>query len=474
MNASVARFLYFSAQVVRGEPVRRVVREIEASQHASPETLAALQWSRQLRILRHAVETCPFYRDTYRAAGIDVRDVRNRTDWSRLPIVEKSDLQEQRLRLRSRIRSRGLSACSSGSSGVPVVVDRSHESWAHAHANVIRGWHWHGLEVGEPYAYLWGLPSEWSANAKARLRDRLFNRVRGSAFDLEGTGSARLHRRLLERPTRFAVGYPSALARFAHELDALGLDGRRIGWRRIICTAEVLTSVDRQAIERSFGAPVFDSYGCAEAGVGGFECERGTMHIPVESVVVDQCQSEVEGFDQVLLTDLHNFRAPLIRYRVGDLVDSARPVTCRCGRGLPTLGRLVGRSAELIQLADGRALNPHVTTYLLKSAALTRSIREFQFVQLEDGRVELRLVPGPGWGPEARTGLHSRVRDMFGQDIALLQVETIVRSSRGKHLDFVRADRLHPKRTMLPTPAAGATRDHGVDCTRVATPRRLT
>ena len=338
---------------------------------------------------------------------------------------------------------KGLKAATSGSSGTPVTVYRSHLSWAHAHANVFRAWHWHGLEVGDRYAYLWGSRSIGPAASSptARTGSSTASAARRSRSTANGrarstTGCARL--------ARFALGYPSALTQFAEEVRALGRDGRALGWKAAISTAEVLRPHQRETIAEVFGCPVVDSYGCAEAGVAGFECEALSMHVPIESVVVDEIPAE-GGQREILLTDLHNYTQPLIRYRVGDLVEPRATVNgagaCACGRALPLLGRPFGRAGDTLELPDGRRMNANQPSYVFKHHGKAGTVREYQFVQFPKS-IELRIVPGPAWTDEVRGQLGGEVREALGLEVEIRVVERFERRGRGKHRDFVKAEEI--------------------------------
>lgn len=442
LNATAARWLYFAAQKARGEPVAGVLRELERSQRWGRERLLALQWERQQALVRHAFETTAFYRGRWSAMGLDPGFLREPADWARLPILERRDLQEHSGCMISSRAPGGLIASTSGSSGTPTAVLRSHLSWAHAHANIYRGWHWHGVDVGDRYAYFWGRPLDGSAARKALLRDAFFNRDRCSAFSLDPAHAWAFYHRQLAHPSKFAFGYPSAVAQFASEVESLGLDGRALGWKVVITSAETLRPEQRARILRVFGCPVVDSYGCAEAGVTGFECERGGMHVPVESVVVETVPS-VGGLCEVLITDLHNYSQPLIRYRVGDLME-ARAIDddepCACGRALPVLGRIAGRAGDALELPDGRRLNPNLPSYIFKRYAKKGTVREYQFAQFPCGRIELRVIPGSAWEDSLAPTLRDDVRSALGIEVEVRTVMSLERSERGKHRDFVKVE----------------------------------
>jgi phenylacetate-CoA ligase len=437
VNAWVARQLYFAAQALRREPVARVLVELERSQRWPRERLLELQRRRVAALLEHAFRHVPYYRSTWSASGFREGDWEDPQALSHLPPLEKRDLRERALDLRAARPGRAVPASTSGSAGTPVSVLRSQASWAHAHANVFRGWRWHGIQPGERYAYLWGLALDAAGRRRAALRDRFFNRERCSAFSLDGPRAVAFFEHLRRRPAAFAVGYPSALSLFAAELEARGLDGRALGWKAAVTTAEVLHEHQRELIARCFGCPVVDSYGCAEVGVVGFECERGGMHVPVESVCVEWLPPGQEAAQpEVLLTDLHNLAQPLVRYRVGDLVARAEG-PCACGRGLPRLGAIQGRAGDTLHLPDGRAVNANLPSYVFKHHAKAGTVREYQFVQHADGRIELRLVAGPRFVEATAAEIRAEVAGALGVEAEIRVVERIERRGRGKHRDFV-------------------------------------
>src|SRR5262249_16671820 len=158
---------------------------------------------------------------------------------------------------------------------------------------------------------------------------------------------------LRAHPASFAYGYPSTLVQFADELSDAGLDGRALGWKGVFTTAEVLLPEWRERIEATFGCRVGDNYGCAECSDPRIEWQHGPMHQPIESTVADLAPPP-DGLPELLLPDLHNWSQPLIRYRVGDLVERAAGDACACGRALPLLGRPIGRAGDNLVLPDGR------------------------------------------------------------------------------------------------------------------------
>lgn len=440
LNSTLARMLYFAAQTWRGEPVAEAMRELEASQHWPRERLLGLQWERAAALWQHASATVPYYRDQALALGLTPGAAIPRSTWEGLPVLEKSTIAQRAADLTVPRPRHAHRSATSGSSGTPVSVLRSQRAWAHHHANIFRQWHWFGLEVGDPYGYVWGLALDSEGRSQAGQKDLLFNRQRCSAFTLDAARAHAFYERLRRDPVRFLYGYPSAVTLFADELVRARLNGRALGLKVVITTAEVLKDEQRHRIAEAFGCPVADSYGCAEAGVVGIECEHGGLHQAVESVMVETRPAE-DGRVELLLTDLHNRTQPVIRYRIGDLM-TPREDACPCGRGLPLLGRVFGRAGDTLTLPDGRRINANLPSYVFKHHGKKGTVREYQFVQFPGGRVELRILAGPAWTDDVAPALRAEVRDALGLDVALRMVERFERRGRGKHRDFVKAEDL--------------------------------
>src|SRR5208282_1975053 len=112
-------------------------------------------------------------------------------------------------------------------------------------------------------------------------------------------------------------------------------------------------------IERAFAAPVKNLFSCAEAGYLASPCPEGHgLHVHAENVILEvlddadqPCRAGATG--RVVLTVLHNFRAPFIRYEIGDLATRG-PDRCPCGRGLPSLVRVLGKRRPMFRLAGNR------------------------------------------------------------------------------------------------------------------------
>jgi phenylacetate-CoA ligase len=142
-----------------------------------------------------------------------------------------------------------------------------------------------------------------------------------------------------------------------------------------------------------FQAPVFDRYGCREVMMIAAECDRHRgLHVTADNLYVEVVQGgrvcEPGERGEILLTDLHNYGMPMIRYKVGD-VGSWAEHTCACGRGLPLLNVVEGRTLDLIRTPSGRVISGEFFPHLLKDFA---SIRRYQIIQEREDTLRVRLA----------------------------------------------------------------------------------
>jgi len=125
----------------------------------------------------------------------------------------------------------------------------------------------------------------------------------------------------------------------------------------IIASAETLHPFMRQVIEDMFGCRVYSLYGSTETGYVAGECCEGNLHTfnfvsKVEVLGHTGLPVPPGEEGRLVLTPLHNYAMPLIRYDTAD-VAQVGPEVCRCGYQLPTLSRISGRTVEFFITSDG-------------------------------------------------------------------------------------------------------------------------
>lgn len=217
--------------------------------------------------------------------------------------------------------------------------------------------------------------------------------------------------------------------------------GRALGIEVVIMVGETVPDGARETIAERLGARAVAIYGCQEIGHIASECEAGRYHVAPENVlveIVDDNGRDV-AFGQrgrVIVTGLYNYAMPFIRYEIGD-VAVAGTQACSCGRTLPVIERIVGRTRNAFVFRDGTRMWPRSFTVRPMHAFVP--FRRYQLIQLDYETIEFRYEPdGSGREPDvhalnayARQAIHPSV------SVRLLAVEKLSVGPGGKLEEFI-------------------------------------
>ena len=188
---------------------------------------------------------------------------------------------------------------------------------------------------------------------------------------------------------------------------------------RILGAAEALHASQKQRIEQAFGAPAYNTYGCREFMLIAAECEhRDGLHVNADHLVVELGHDEGAGADgprELVVSDLHNYGMPLLRYVNGDLATPGHG-RCACGRGLPRLASVDGRKLDALRTPDGRFVPGEYVVYAFLSAT---GIRRYQVVQKRLEAFEILVVPDEGFDPGVIERVRGELVKLVGDSVAL-------------------------------------------------------
>lgn len=352
----------------RGREYVERLRLLRASQWWDAERVRQFQWNEVTRLLAHAFESVPYLRRKYRAAGIELGDVRTWDDFRRVPPLTREEVNEYGSELCSTTyQGRLLPHATGGSSGTPTRFFRTYESYDWRTAAKDRVYSWSGWRLGERSVYLWGAPVGHHSRRelwKTRAFECVQRQLIINTFSQTDALWRDVYAQILAFGPVLIVGYVSSLEQFAAFLKRERLALSKV--RSVIAAAEPLFPAVRAAIEGACGAPVYNTYGSREFMSIAGECEhRSGLHINAENLVVETRDASSEAPSEILVTDLHNYGMPFVRYATGDL-GTMSDIRCECGRGLPMLESLEGRVLDSIRTADGRTVPGEFFPHLLK------------------------------------------------------------------------------------------------------------
>jgi phenylacetate-CoA ligase len=416
-------------RIRRASPMRPTMAlSLALMERASRETITRYQERRLRMLVRIAAARAPYYRQWFRDSGVDPRSIRTLADLPKLPLLDRSLLVEDADQFRVYPRQFMWATHSSGTTGACVTCYRTPGSSSFELTALERQWKWFGLRPGARRVVLRG--SSFAADqdgAPTKLVPGA-RQLLVSSYSLAAEHVTTIVSDIHAFAPDAIEGWPSSITLLASLLRDRGLT---IPVRAVITSSEAMTTGQLSLMRGVFRGPIVDHYGQTERVAMAGTCEVGRYHVFPDYGIVELLP--IPGSSdrwEIVGTPLHNWGFPLFRYRTGDQVGPADQSPCRCGRAFDSLGRVDGRVEDSFTAADGRLL-PLPSTAIDDLA----NIREVQIAQLEPGRFEIRVVPGPGFNLTA-TQAHARqnVDRLFGveQEVSVRVLDTLPRTAAGK------------------------------------------
>lgn len=425
-----------------GAIILSLMFQLGQSQWWPPEVLLKSQFSQLELLLRHAARWVPHYRQDFADRGFDPAQPLTAARWAELPVLTRPKLQGSFEGLRAeqvpKAHGRTSQVFTSGSTATPVKVLGTELSGLFWRANTLRDHLWHQRNLSAKLAvirvtksndapYPHGLEADsWGPSSGAVFRT-------GPAARLDITASIQEQAEWLGRQNPdYLLSLPSNLMALAEYCSQQGIRFPRL--KQVLSIAELLFPEARAACGEAWGVPVTETYSAQEVGYIAVQCpESELLHVQAEDILVEvldddgrPCEPGAVG--RVVVTPLHNFAMPLVRYEVGDLAEVGEP--CPCGRGLLTLSRVLGRTRDRITLPDGRLLVPFFPGIL----GGFDHLKQFQVVRRAPERLEMKLVAERELTEAEAAELRRRVRERirYPFEVGFTYHDEIPRSAGGK------------------------------------------
>jgi phenylacetate-CoA ligase len=435
-------------------PLRAMLEQVlasrlEQSQWWTAERLERAQFRRLTDVLAHAYATVPYYRGLFDLTGIEAGTPLTPESWQQVPVLTRRDIQDAGDELLSRRvpkhHGRRYTTQTSGSSGQPVKVCGTGLNQVYWRALTLRDHLWHRRDLGGRLCVIRPNTSDHPIPPEGRLR-----RGWGSATDqVSRAGTLALlalgadvsvqAEWLRRHDPDYLLSFPSNVLALADHFLAHRLSLPRL--REVRAIGETVTPAVIEGVRAAWNVPVVDLYSSQEAGVIALQCPSGSglYHVQSESVKVEVlnegdrlCAPGETG--RIVVSTLHNFAMPLLRYDLRDFAE-AGPL-CPCGRGLPTLRRILGRKRNMLVLPSGEKRWPLSGFREYREIA---PIRQFQLVQLDRERIEARFVADRPITTEEEQRLAGAIQHGLGHPfrIQFTYLDAFASSPTGKFEDFV-------------------------------------
>jgi phenylacetate-CoA ligase len=429
--------------------ILRLRRFFEQSQWMPLGELRQFQEQRLRTTIRQAYFHVPYYRQLFDERGLKPRDIRRIEDLSKLPLLSKEGVRENRdaLVADNARRFRPAVICTSGTTGQPLrfLIDKP--------SNILefvyywRHWSWAGYRLGDRFAQLRydffvnrpGMTHRvW--HVQPHLRRLLLNSLQLSRGRIAEFAAA-----LRRYKPKFLHSLPTHLQMLSQFLRETGLNNIQL--QAVFTGGEKLKPEQRSIIEETFGCKVLDSYGQMERSVAVSQCPHGGYHINLEYGILDLAdkQKTRDGtvLGRVVSTSLHRMAMPFLRYEVEDTLEAYQlDKRCPCGRTLPLVKDIRGRKRQGIITPDGREV-----AWMFVPFQHIEGVRSYQFIQEETHRVILRIVKDEAYVAQNERVLKFWLRKLGGGgirfEIEYVSEEKLERDSSGRPQQVV--CRLEPR-----------------------------
>ncbi len=413
-----------------------LLAQLEATQWWHPERLRAAQLGQIETLVRHAFANTSFYRRHY--AGFDPRAPLTWERFEQLPVLRRVDLQQQREEILSRAdlghHGARIDGYTSGSTGTPIHSTATGLSITMYQALSLRELLWHRIDLGATHAVIRAKIEGRDTLGWGGVADAVFLTGKGVRLGIEQPLEVQVQWLRRKNPA-YVLTYPSNLAALARLCAKQGIRLPRLRAARTF--GEAVSDDLAQLCREAWDVPLIDGYSAREIGTIALQCpDQPLYHAQSESVLIEilddrgnPCRAGDTG--RVVLTALHNFAQPLIRYEIGDHAVAAAP--CPCGRGLPAIARILGRTRNLVVLPNGTRHWPFL------SARSIAPIRQFRLIQRDRKRVEAQYVIDRALTSDETARVARSFQECLGYpfEIDFVRCEEIARGEGGKFEDFI-------------------------------------
>lgn len=428
---------------LNGNDSRHEYKEIAQIQNS--DDLKKFQEKHLTELLLHTYRNVPYYQKIFDTIGIIENEKVNLSKFEEIPILTKKTLREHLKDLTSLeyTNRQWQYNFSGGSTGEPTkfIQDRSYNNWCTATNKYFFKNFQNIDEIKIKKILLWGSPRdlfEGSTSLNDRIDNWLSHTIFLNGFKMTEKDMESYVKTINTFKPQLIRGYASALYELCKFIERKNLKVYQP--RIIVSSSETLNKDMREKIESTFRTKLYDFYGSRETASIAGECNEGLMHVfsfnnYVE--VVDRNGSPVrEGENgRVIVTNLHNYSMPFLRYEIGDMAILG-PKRCTCGNFLPTLKKIHGRIEEQFITKDGNVVIGYYFVHLISVILNKGFIKKFQVIQEDYERIRILAVLDKGLPPVEKNEIEQKIKLQMGTDCQIIweYVDDIPAIQSGKFL----------------------------------------
>ncbi len=429
MYSFVARHVLAPAlDLMRGTGTMRCLSELEKTQWWPYDKVRELQNQRLRQMLEYAFDNVPYYRRIFEERSLKPSNIESSDDLVKLPLLNKRIIRSNfnDLKAHGFPQNEIVPTSTGGSTGQPLKFLSSKKDqlhWGLARGERARGWA--GYDIGDKLVLFRARIVHYTTPPKLIKSAEMFlERIEVVDPATMSTATLPLIVQKLEKfQPKFIGGYPSAiylLAQFIQKQGCLSFKPEAI-----MPGGEQVHDYQRELFQEVFKCETYSHYSSFEAYNIAAECPEHTgHHIAAENIIAEVVDDATNPMPagakgRILITNLHNYAMPLIRYEIGD-AGAISDQPCPCGRGLPLLSKLCGRTNDILFTRSGKSI-PGLA--LPRKFLANLGVEQFQIVQENFDEVRLNIVLDGQYPPErleeVTKEIKTRYHPILGNDIAI-------------------------------------------------------
>jgi phenylacetate-CoA ligase len=403
------------------------------------EKLHKFQENALRNLLLHAYKNVPYYSRILKENQVIKNGNVDLSKFKNIPILTKEIIRNEKITSKEYSTRKWYYNTSGGSTGEPIsfIQDEQYERWFRASTDFYFK-DMHGFDLGKAkQIQLWG-DYEDLFQGKINLKEKIYNLLANILI----LNTLTLSEKNLNDYIKTINSYkPDLILGYATSLYELSLyaEKRKLKLftpKIVVSSAELLRDDMRKKIENVFGMKIYNFYGSREVASLAGECKDGLMHIfsfnnLIE--ILDENNRPVKDGEEgkIIVTNLHNYSMPLIRYEIGDIAILG-PKICSCGNITPSLKKVIGRITDQFVREDGSKFSG-----LAFTLHFTKDwIKMFQVIQEDFKKIKILIVKKNNANEADMKEIESKLRFLLGTDCKIEWnfVDHIPKTKRGKHM----------------------------------------
>jgi len=387
---------------------------------------------------KHTVSNVEYYRSFSKKNKLD--KIISLQDLHKIPIMEKSEFNKNINNFLSDNidKKRYIENSTSGSTGSNFNFFSDSYTINNRRALYMRRYNWMDLSIFNKELIIWGAKWDFSEKKILKRIKYFFQNVKiTSGYNLSDADYIGIYRIMQKGRYEILNSYPSILDKM---IDVFIKNDFYINPQAVVIGGEKLFLNQKDKIKNYFKAPVYDFYGARDMSNIAQSCKYDNgLHIFSENVIVEVVDDNNipidEGEGDLVITSLHNYVMPFIRYKIGDRAKISKYKVCNCGRTLPLIDEVIGRKMELITFPNGNRVMGTFWTLLFRSV---KGIKDFQVIQNSISEIDIFYTITSEFNESIIPLLLTKIYDYGGTEINInfIKKEKIDRNKAGK-MNFI-------------------------------------